>query len=196
MPTPVAHSLAGACAALLAARRIPRVSALPVVAAVLFAANLPDVDYLALVRGREAMERFHQGPLHSIAFVALATGPLALLLRRRLGMPLAWALLAGAGMSHLLLDLIGVDRQPPVGFPLLWPFTARLFHGPVEIFPGIDRAAVFSARNLLELLVELAWGVPALLLAGWRPSLSALNALLPARFSPRRAQGSPTRQSP
>ena len=85
MPTPVAHSLAGACVAVLVSRRLPAARALPVVAAALFAANLPDLDYLALVRGREAMERFHQGPLHSIGFVAVAAVPLALLLRRRLG---------------------------------------------------------------------------------------------------------------
>ena len=175
MPTPVAHSLAGACVAVLVSRRLPAARALPVVAAILFAANLPDVDYLALVRGREAMARFHQGPLHSIAFVAAATVPLALLLRRRLRLSLAWPLLAGAGLTHLLLDLIGVDRQPPIGFPILWPFTETLFHSPVEIFPGIDRQVVFSARNLRELLVELAWGVPALLLSWWRPSRRAFS---------------------
>ena len=58
-----------------------------------------------------------------------------------------------------------VDPKPPIGFPFFWPFTTGLFHAPVEIFPGIDRANVFSARNLRELCVELAWGMPALLLA-------------------------------
>ena len=165
MPTPIAHSLAGACAALLVSRHLPAARSLPVVAAIVFAANLPDVDYLAVLRGREAMERFHQGPLHSIGFVAAATVPLALLLRRRLGLPRAWLLLAGAGLTHLLLDLITVDRKPPVGFPVFWPLTTTLYHAAAEIFPGIDRANVFSARNLRELFVELAWGIPALLLA-------------------------------
>ena len=167
MPTPVAHSLAGACIAMLVSRRLPAASALPVVGAVLFAANLPDLDYLALVRGREAMERFHQGPLHSIGFVAAATVPLALLLRRRLRFSWAWLLLAGAGLTHLLLDLMVVERKPPIGFPFFWPFTVRLFHGPAEIFPGIDRVNLFSARNLRELFVELAWCIPALLIALW-----------------------------
>jgi len=169
MPTPVAHSLAGACAALLASRRLPAAGALPVIAAVVFAASLPDLDYLAVVRGREAMERFHQGPLHSIGFVAVATVPLALLLRRRLGLSRAWLLLAGAALTHLLLDLMVVDHKPPIGFPFFLPFTDRLFHGAVTIFPGIDRVTVFSAKNLRELFVELAWGIPALLVAGWPP---------------------------
>lgn len=169
MPTPVAHSLAGACAALLAGRRLPAARTLPVVAALLVAANLPDIDYLAVVRGREFLERFHQGPLHSIGFVAVAVVPPALLLRRRLGFARAWPLLAVAGLSHLLLDLVVVDHKPPIGFPFFWPFTARLFHGAVEIFPGIDRVTLFSVKNLRELFVELAWGIPALLVAGWRP---------------------------
>ena len=169
MPTPVAHSLAGACVALLVSRRLPAARALPVVAALLFAANLPDIDYLAVVRGREAMERFHQGPLHSIGFVAVAAAPLALLLRRRLGFSRAWLLLAGAGLTHLLLDLMVVDGKPPIGFPFFWPFSRGLFHATVEIFPGIDRVTVFSGKNLRELFVELAWGLPALLLAGWLP---------------------------
>ena len=174
MPSPVAHSLAGACTALLVARRLPAARALPVVAAVLFAANLPDIDYLAVVRGREVMELFHQGPLHSIGFVAVAAVPLALLLRRRLGLPRAWLLLAGAGLTHLLLDLMVVDRKPPIGFPFFWPWTSARFHAPVEIFPGIDRTDVFGTRNLRELFAELAWGIPALLIAVWhaRPELS------------------------
>jgi membrane-bound metal-dependent hydrolase YbcI (DUF457 family) len=175
MPTPVAHGLAGACIAVLVARRLPAARALPVVAAILFAVNLPDVDFLALVRGREAVERFHQGPLHSIGFVAVATVPLALLLRRRLGLPCAWLLLAGAGLTHLLLDLMVVDRKPPVGLPLFWPWTTGLFHAPVEIFPGVDRADVFSATNLREVFVELAFGIPALLFAGWRSRTAVIQ---------------------
>ena len=44
----------------LAARRLPASRALPVAAAVLFAANLPDLDYLAVVGGRAALERFQR----------------------------------------------------------------------------------------------------------------------------------------
>jgi len=183
MPTPVAHSLAGACVVLLVSRRLPGAGALPVVAALLFAANLPDVDYLAVVRGREFMERFHQGPLHSVGFLAVAAAPLALLLRRRLGFARAWLLLAGAGLTHLLLDLVVVDHKPPIGFPFFWPFTTGLFHATVEIFPGIDRASVFNGTNLRELFVELAWGIPALLVAGWRPRG------LPRRKNPSSARG-------
>jgi len=169
VPSPVAHGIAGGCIALLAARRLPAAGSLPVAAALLIAANLPDLDLLALAAGRAAMERLHQGPLHSLGFVAAATAALALTLRRRLGLPQAWLLLAGAGLTHLLLDLLVADRKPPIGFPFFWPLSSALFHAPVEIFPGVDRADVFSARNLRELLVELGWGLPALLIAARWP---------------------------
>ena len=170
MPTPVAHTLAGACVAALASRRLPAARALPVTAALLVAANLPDLDYLALVGGREAMERFHQGVFHSLGFVATATLPLAFLLCRRLGISRAWLLLAAAGLTHLLLDLVVVDSKPPIGFPFFWPLSVERFHASITLFPGIDRASLFSARNLRELLAELAWFFPTLpLLLGWRP---------------------------
>lgn len=160
MPSPVAHLFAGACVAALASRRWPAAHALPVTAALLLAANLPDLDYLALVRGREAMERFHQGVFHSIGFVATATLPLALLLRRRLGFPRAWLLLVAAGLTHLLLDLLVVDLKPPVGFPFFWPLSAERFHAAITIFPGIDRASILSRKNFYEFLAELAWFLP------------------------------------
>lgn len=170
MPTPVAHVLAGACVAALAARRLPAARALPVAAALVLAANLPDLDYLALVRGRAAMERFHQSVFHSIGFVATATLPLALLLRRRLGISRAWLLLAAAGLTHLLLDLMVVDLKPPVGFPFFWPLSDERFHAPFTIFPGIDRSSLLNRKNLLELLAELAWSLPCLpLLLRWLP---------------------------
>jgi membrane-bound metal-dependent hydrolase YbcI (DUF457 family) len=177
MPTPVAHAIAGICVAALAARR-PAARAVPVAAVAVLAANLPDLDYLAVVRGRAAMESFHHGPLHSIGFVAAAALPLALTLRHRLGLASAWVLLAGAGLTHLLLDLVVVDHRPPVGFPFFWPLSTERFHSPVEIFPGIDRVRLLGMKNLRELLVELALGVPALFLA-WRHARRAAPGAAP-----------------
>lgn len=180
MPTPVAHTLAGACIAVLAARRLPAARAIPVAATILVAANLPDIDYAAVVRGREAMEQAHQGAVHSIGFVATATLPLAWLLRRRIGIGRAWLVLAAAGLTHLLLDLAVVDRKPPVGFPFFWPLSPELFHSPITLFPGIDRADILSLRNLHELFAELAWGLTAMPLLRWLPLLA------PGRAAPRR----------
>jgi len=170
MPTPVAHTFAGACVAALAGRQLPAARALPVAAALILAANLPDLDYLSLLAGRETLERFHQGVFHSIGFVAMLTLPLALLLRQSLGISRAWLLLAAAGLTHLLLDLLVVDLRPPVGFPFFWPLSAERFHAAIIIFPGIDRDIIFGRKNLHELLAELAWFLPSWpLLLRWLP---------------------------
>jgi hypothetical protein len=82
----------------------------------------------------------------------------------------AWLLLAAAGLSHLLLDLLVVDLKPPVGFPFFWPLSGERFHSSITIFPGIDRDIVLGRRNLLELLAELAWFLPSWpLLFRWLP---------------------------
>ena len=172
MPSPVAHTLAGACVAAFACRRLPVARTLPVTAALIFAANIPDLDYLALVRGREAMERFHQGVFHSVGFVATATLPLALLLRKRLEFSHAWLLLAICGLTHLLLDLVVVDTKPPIGFPFFWPLSPERFHASFTLFPGIDRGSILSTRNLHQLLAELGW---------FFPTLPLLQRLLPRR---------------
>jgi hypothetical protein len=69
-----------------------------------------------------------------------------------------------AGISHLVLDLVSVDTVVPIGIPLLWPLSTSRWHSPLVLFPGIDRAAVFSARNAQEFLVEIALLLPGLLL--------------------------------
>jgi hypothetical protein len=98
-----------------------------------------------------------------VGFVLAGTLLLALLVRRGVGAGRAWGVLAAAGVSHLLLDLVAFDNRPPIGFPFLWPATAERFHAAVTIFPGVDRSAIFRARNLRELAVELALLLPALL---------------------------------
>jgi len=168
MATPVAHTLAAWCLAAVPRRGLERPGA--ALAAVVLAANAPDLDYLSLLGGRAAMEAHHQGFTHSLGFVLAAAVPLALPLRRALGPLRAGALAALAGASHLLLDSVAADPKPPVGFPLLWPLSGERFHAPWTLFPGIDRSSldrVLSLTNFRELAVEIAVFVPLVLLA-WR----------------------------
>jgi hypothetical protein len=81
-----------------------------------------------------------------------------------------WALvLAAAYASHLLLDLLGADPNPPSGIQLLWPFSDRWFISGFDWFPGTERRLghpdmiATNARALVsELLIlgpttALAW---------------------------------------
>jgi membrane-bound metal-dependent hydrolase YbcI (DUF457 family) len=166
MPTPVAHALAGWCIA-----AVPRAGLLRsprALAVVVLAANAPDLDFLALLGGKAALDAVHQHGTHSLVFALGAALALAPLLRPRLGLGPAFGLLLLAGLSHLALDLVAFDARPPVGIPLLWPLSEARWHAGWTLFPGIDRsslAEVASARNVRELLVELALLLPPALLA-------------------------------
>ncbi len=162
MPSPVAHALAGGLVAALPRAgllRSPRA-----LAAVLVAANAPDLDFLAALAGKA----MHQHFTHSAAFALATALLLAPLLRSVLSAGPAFALLALAALSHLGLDLVSFDQYPPVGIPLLWPLSEARWHSPWTVFPGVAKATLAeipSLRNLRELAVELALLLPPALLA-------------------------------
>jgi membrane-bound metal-dependent hydrolase YbcI (DUF457 family) len=146
-------------------RRAPAAIGAPFIAAVLVAANLPDGDFLLgpLLRPL-GVALAHQGPTHSLAFVAAAALALALASRGAVRLPRALGWLLAAGALHLLLDFVSHDDVPPIGLPLFWPLSGTYHHSPVDLLPGTDRDDPVSARNALELLAELAWTLPPLLL--------------------------------
>lgn len=159
MPSPVGHTLAGCCVAAAAAGRSPRF-----VAAVLLAANLPDLDFLGGLARPFGLAIAHQGPTHSLAFVATAAALLALALRRDARPHAAFGWLLAAGAAHLLLDFFNFDDSPPIGIPFLWPLSEGYVHSPLVVFPGVDRDHPLSLHNVRELLVELAVTLPLLAL--------------------------------
>jgi membrane-bound metal-dependent hydrolase YbcI (DUF457 family) len=138
------------------------------VAAALILGNLPDLDYLpGLIAG--AMSRWHQGAGHSIgavALLALVSWCVARLARGRIGPPgtvAIWCLVLAGG--HLLVDVMTRDTSPPVGIPLLWPFSDLRAHLPFAVFPNFDKhslTALFTTPgNVTALGVEVALAVPA-----------------------------------
>jgi inner membrane protein len=61
--------------------------------------------------------------------------------------------------SHLLLDWLGADPNPPSGIEALWPFSHQWFISPWTVFPGTERRHFFTlaavATNLRALAVEV-----------------------------------------
>ena len=186
MPLPVAHSLAGAAiyrgldadGSWLGSRRV-------LLAIVL--ANAPDFDMIPGILMGEP-NRFHQGPTHSLAFVAIAAAVAAL----GAAAGRVWPLRAGVARavtgtamivaalwaSHLMLDAFTTDLSEPVGIAALWPFSELRLSG-IDWFPHVEKlsgqggpiafaASLFARNNLWAIFVELATMVPIVLLVSWR----------------------------
>jgi membrane-bound metal-dependent hydrolase YbcI (DUF457 family) len=164
MPSPLGHALAGyAAGTLVAGRPDGGTSGLDTIPgrAALFAglACLPDVDLLF---------HSHSTYTHSVGAMLIVTALAALAIRR----PLLVAACAAAYGSHLLLDWLGRDTNPPLGIMALWPFSRAYYMAPVPIIEPVSRNfhwQYFWSHNLKVVGVEiLIFGTMALAAHRWR----------------------------
>ena len=165
MCSPAGHILIGAaCWFAFAPRagleRAPRFAAL---AATIFLANGPDLDYLpGLALGD--LNRWHYQGTHSLLFAVLLALAVAWVFRRRIA-PRAAVLpvFLIASLSHLAADFMTIDLGPPPGIPLLWPLSDARFISPVPLFVNFQKATLeqlFTAANLGPLLREILLTAP------------------------------------
>ncbi len=128
-------------------------------------AAVPDVDLL--------LPLTHRTVTHSVT----AVGATFIITAAVTGQVTRWKtamLCAAAYASHLLLDWLGVDRRPPFGIQMLWPFSRRWFISGADIFPQTIRS-VTTLEGLLPnvhaVLVEIAVLLPIVLLVWvvWPP---------------------------
>ncbi len=170
MPTPVAHSLAGAAVVLASSAGRPFDRKLFV--ASLVAASFPDIDFgISFLVGKNVHHYF----THSLGFTALFAGA-AYLLGRASGRArpgLDAMVLGGCYLSHVLIDMLSKDTAPPYGLQLLWPLSNEFFISPVLIFDDIWRgtlAKLFGLHNWIAIAREvLMVGPPtALTFVWWR----------------------------
>lgn len=169
MPSPIGHALAGALAASLLTRGASATDAthrppwhvwrdrrwLGAVAV----AVLPDADLLLPVTHRTLT---HSLLLTGLIFIvwALVTGWVTRRIRWRGAL-----LLALAHASHVGLDWLGADPNPPAGVALWWPWSRQFFVSAWTVFPPVDRRLLTVAAwqtNAWAALVEIAWLGPVL----------------------------------
>ena len=137
MPSPVLHSVVGA----LFARRQSdqsRTASLVVLAALIFAANAPDLDFVAGILV-DAPTRFHRGASHSLLATA-GFGVLSYLAARLAGYRSAtWfgVAMTLAFTSHLLLDMLSPRGDPYRGVELGWPLIDERVSSPYRLFVGV-----------------------------------------------------------
>jgi len=181
MPSPIGHALGGVAAAWSAelipaaesAGPIPTISTgLTLVCAVLGAA--PDLDLL--------VPGLHRTVTHSVGAIIfttiIAAGVTGWVTRKsgwKTSAVFRIAAICGAAYaSHILLDWLGSDTNPPFGIQALWPFSHQWFIAPWTIFPMTERRSFFSlaaiTTNVKAVGVEVLILGPVVLALGWARS--------------------------
>ncbi len=169
MPTPIGHALAGAI--LFSAQKRRGVLFLLLVS---FFALLPDIDFLFGFIVGDA-NRYHHLFTHSFVFVILAglVGGLVYAKWKKESAMKSSAFFISAGTSHVLLDILALDKREPFGCPLWWPFSNEFVISPVLIFSDVSRVSdskyffqsLFNAHNLRTVTIEIAVLLPLVLVA-------------------------------
>jgi membrane-bound metal-dependent hydrolase YbcI (DUF457 family) len=166
VPSPIGHALAGAAIAWSfhgTSFPAPRAWKLPLACACALAAALPDIDLLYMPTHRTATHSVPVAILMTIVAVVV-TGwviPIREWCTRRLGagsqtfivglaLGLAWS-------SHILLDWLGADANPPYGVQAFWPFSDTWFYSGLDLFPGTQRRNPLSMSAVLINLRAAAW---------------------------------------
>jgi membrane-bound metal-dependent hydrolase YbcI (DUF457 family) len=175
MPSPIGHALGGVTAA-WSAERIPVEEAarpistrLTLTCAVLGAA--PDLDLL--VPGLHRTVTHSVGAIIFTTIIAVCvTGWVTRKSGWRMSAVIRIAAICGAAYaSHILLDWLGSDSNPPFGIQALWPFSHQWFIARWTIFPMTERRSFFSlaalTTNVKAVGVEGLILGPAVLLLGW-----------------------------
>jgi membrane-bound metal-dependent hydrolase YbcI (DUF457 family) len=187
MPSPIGHTLAGLTVGWLADRQAvqprpaganwtarARASFTPLVLWCGAIAALPDADLL--------VPHFHRTVTHSIVVTFLiliiaagVTGKVTRSVALRIGVALA-----AAHATHLLLDWLGTDRNPPAGLQMFWPFDDRFYISNWDIFPPVARGRIslrMIAINANAALWEIVLMLPVAAAAWvWRRSRSGRPA--------------------
>ena len=190
MPSPVAHSLAGAAVAFIAIRSgVVSRQWVFWLGSLAFAANAPDLDFVpGVFVGEPGI--YHHGPTHSLAAsVVFAVAAWMAAAIARLADPRQFALLMGLGyLSHVLLDFLTIDTRAPFGMALYWPFTSRIVSSPVQIFVEIWTAgrrtfwlSLLQWHNAWAILRELV--IMTVLLGGLAVVVSLLRRYRTERHS-------------
>jgi LexA-binding, inner membrane-associated putative hydrolase len=145
MPTPVGHALAGAAVAIVAERSVRsalRWRSLLIVCMAL--AVLPDLDLLY-----QPIHRSFTHSLGSVLLVMIVAAVVTGKVTRRSGLVLGLVCAAAWG-SHIVLDWLGTDPNPPRGIKALWPFSNRWFISGWDLFLGTERRRLFTGDSIRQ----------------------------------------------
>jgi membrane-bound metal-dependent hydrolase YbcI (DUF457 family) len=160
MPSPLAHGLAGLSIHVASSRDALELRNPTRAAWIVGAALVPDLDLLLrLVDGRN----HHNNETHSIGF-SIGLALLAAVIMRLAARASPWRLGAWVGaacLSHVLLDYLNRDTNPPLGIMALWPLDSSHYNFAWPLFLDIGRR--LDAETLRSNAVAGAWELAILL---------------------------------
>jgi len=156
MASPIGHAIAGYAVHEFGRSPAERLDPTFLVLTLLMAVA-PDFDFLpGILQGQPAL--YHQGITHSLGFAAAVSLAAALLYSREKGRVLfAWRILFLSYSTHMLIDLFGPDKRPPIGVPLFWPFSDATYLSPVQLLMGISHAKSTSVKTGEWLATIFQW---------------------------------------
>ena len=182
MPSPIGHEIAGFLIYDVFQQFLMFRRRLKVVSLCLLVAILPDFDFVMGILEGEP-NRYHHGLSHSL-FVGLLVSVLLSTVFFYHGRLWVYILLLfSIYSSHIILDLLSLDRTSPYGLQLLWPIDSEYYISAKSIFSDIRRensnneffsSLIMNKHNYLAILREIATLVPPLaavkIYAWWRKS--------------------------
>jgi len=150
MPSPIGHAIAGTAVAWTADIVDGRRSSGRLLTTCALLATTADLDLI--------WPPFHRQATHSLIAVlmvfiiaAAVTGRVTDLRATRFGGQARWRVAlvcAIAYGTHLLLDWLAVDKFPPAGIQLLWPFVRRYFISGWDLFAQTERRDLLAPASI------------------------------------------------
>ena len=164
MPSPIGHALGGLAVAWVADLLPPRTSLASgegpahgrpeglhykSVYLCVALAVLPDADLLLPIAHRTVTHSF--AAVAAVALLMIVAGSVTGKVTARFAVACV-----AAYASHLLLDWLQIDRNPPSGIQLLWPFSSRWFISDFDLFRQTARQEFFTAPIIRQNAIAVA----------------------------------------
>ena len=120
-------------------------------------ANLPDIDFMLGDLFYQDFNIIHRQFTHSVSVVFIVCLIIYFCLRFSSKIPYLFVVwLWGLYFSHILLDMLSGDSNPPAGVQCFFPFTADYFAFPISILGGLTfTGGIIQLKNFLTVLQEV-----------------------------------------
>ena len=119
----------------------------------IFAANAPDIDFLAGIFVGNA-NRFHHGISHSLGFSLLFA--LCMYVIPRFRTKRDFAIFFSLCFGHVVIDFLSADSSTPLGVMLFWPFRQKYFISSFSLFSDIHHLVLSDLFDLHN-IGAVAW---------------------------------------